>query len=57
MTVDEILAACRFVKETGTSSKVPIPIVTLEKLCADAKAWAETPGYVKDVAKAMRGDA
>jgi hypothetical protein len=54
MIADQILADCRRVKEAGTSSKVPVSIVALEKLCADAKAWAETPAYVRDVVEALR---
>jgi hypothetical protein len=54
MSVDQVLEDCRRVKEAGTSSKVPVHIVTLEKLCADAKRWAETPAYVRDVVEALR---
>jgi hypothetical protein len=43
MSVDQVLEDCRRTKEAGTSSKVPVPIIVLEKLCADAKMWAETP--------------
>lgn len=56
MTIDEVLQNCRLVKEAGTSSKVPVPIVVLEKLCAAARAWEQTPDYVKDVAKALKGE-
>ena len=55
MTVDQILENCRRIKEAGTSSKVPVPIVDLEKLCRDALMWQQTPEYVRDVAKALRG--
>jgi hypothetical protein len=54
MIADQILADCRRIKEAGTSSKVPVSIVALEKLCADAKMWAETPAYVRDVVEALR---
>jgi hypothetical protein len=54
MSVDQVLEDCRRVKEAGTSSKVPVPIIVLEKLCADAKMWAETPAYVRDVVEALR---
>lgn len=51
MTVDEILFACRSVKEAGTSSKVPVPISALEKLCRDALAYQSMPKFVKDLAQ------
>jgi hypothetical protein len=54
MSVDQVIEDCRRVKAAGTSSKVPVPIVVLEKLCADAKRWAETPAYVRDVVEALR---
>lgn len=54
MTADQLLEDYRRIKEAGTSSKVPVPIIVLEKLCADAKAWAETPAYVRDVVEALR---
>lgn len=54
MSADQILEDCRRIKAAGTSSKVPVPIVVLEKLCADAKMWAETPAYVRDVVEALR---
>jgi hypothetical protein len=54
MTVDEILAACQFVKQAGTSSKVPVNITTLERICHDAKAWQSTPQVIKDAAKAVQ---
>jgi hypothetical protein len=54
MSVDQVLEDCRRIKEAGTSSKVPVPIVILEKLCADAKAWQSTPQVIRDAAKAVQ---
>lgn len=54
MTIEEIFAACRTIKEAGTSSKVPVPIVTLEALARDASRWRETPAYIRDVAEAVK---
>ena len=54
MTADQILEDCRRIKEAGTSSKVPVPIVALEKLCRDALMWQQTPAYIRDVAEAVR---
>ena len=53
MSVDQVLEDCRRIKEAGTSSKVPVPIVILEKLCHDAKAWQSTPQVIRDAAKAV----
>ena len=53
MTCEEILSACRMIKESGTSSKVPIPIVTLEQLARDAAAWRSAPDQIKDAAKML----
>jgi hypothetical protein len=50
MSVEQVLEDCRRIKEAGTSSKVPVPITVLERLCRDAKAWAEAPQIVKDAA-------
>ena len=47
-TPDDILTACRQIKEAGTSSKVPVPITVLERICRDAKAWSEAPAILKD---------
>jgi len=55
MTTDQILAACRLIKESGTSSKVPVPIVTLEELARDAAAWRSAPEQIKDACKLMGG--
>lgn len=54
MTIEEILSACRMIKESGVSSKVPVPIVTLEALARDASRWRETPAYIRDVAEAVK---
>jgi hypothetical protein len=54
MSVDQVLEDCRRIKEAGTSSKVPVPIVILEKLCADARAWQNTPQVIRDAAKAVQ---
>jgi hypothetical protein len=54
MTADQVLEDCRRVKQAGTSSKVPVPIATLEKLCRDALAWQATPAYIREVAEAVR---
>lgn len=53
MTCEEVLAACRLIKESGVSSKVPIPIVTLEELARDAAAWRSAPEQIKDACKLM----
>ena len=53
MSVDQVIEDCRRIKEAGTSSKVPVPIVVLERICADAKAWASAPEYVKDVVRSL----
>ncbi len=53
MTTDEILSACRLIKQAGTSSKVPVPIATLEQLARDAAAWRSAPDQIKDAAKLM----
>jgi hypothetical protein len=55
MTTDQILAACRMVKEAGTSSKVPVPIVTLEPLARDAELWRSLPPDIKDAVKLIGG--
>jgi hypothetical protein len=47
-TVEDILKACQFVKQAGTSSKVPVNITTLERICRDAKLWADAPDVFKD---------
>ena len=47
-TIDDVLKACQFVKQTGTSSKVPVPIIVLERLCREAKLWADAPDVFKD---------
>lgn len=54
MSPEDILAACRQIKEAGTSSKVPIPIITLEQLARDAAAWRATPDYIREVARTVR---
>jgi hypothetical protein len=53
-SADDVLAACKFIRETGTSSRVPVPIVTLERLCADAKRWNDAPQFVREAAAAAR---
>jgi hypothetical protein len=52
MSAEQVLEDCRRVKEAGTSSKVPVPIVTLEKLCRDALAWQTAPQILKDAVRA-----
>jgi hypothetical protein len=54
MTADQILEDCKRIKQAGTSSKVPVPIAVLEQICADAKRWQATPGYIRDVVEAVR---
>lgn len=54
MTAEQVLEDCRRIKEAGTSSKVPVNITVLEKLCRDALNWQQTPAYVKDVVEAVR---
>ena len=54
MTTEQILAACRMVKEAGTSSKVPIPICTLEELARDAEQWRSMPEQIREAAKYVR---
>jgi hypothetical protein len=54
MTADQVLEDCRRIKQAGTSSKVPVPISVLEQICADAKRWQATPGYIRDVVEAVR---
>ena len=49
-TVEDVEKACAFVREAGTSSRVPVPITTLLRLCADAKAWQAAPQILKDAA-------
>lgn len=48
MTIHEILTACRSIKEAGTSSKVPLPITTIEQLCRDALMWRNAPQMVRE---------
>ncbi len=55
MTAEDVLAACKQIKESGTSSKVPIPIATLEQLAKDAAAWRSAPDQIKDAAKLLGG--
>jgi uncharacterized protein HemY len=50
-TIDDVLKACQFVKQAGTSSKVPVPIIVLERLCREAKLWADAPDVFKDAIK------
>ena len=51
MTATDILEMCRWVKESGRSSKVPVPISALEKLCRDALAYQSMPKFIKDAAQ------
>jgi hypothetical protein len=53
-TIEDVLKACQFVREAGTSSRVPVPIIALEKICRDALAWQSTPAYIREVAEAVR---
>ena len=55
-TADDILKACAFVREAGTSSRVPVPIIVLERLCREAKLWADAPDLLKDAIKAARAE-
>jgi hypothetical protein len=48
MTAEQALEACQFFRESGASSRVPVPIVSLEKLCRDAMAWQSAPQVFKD---------
>lgn len=48
MTADDVLNDCRRIKEAGTSSKVPVPITVLERLCHDAKKWQAAPQMLKE---------
>ena len=48
MTTGEALAACRMFKESGVSSKVPVPIVSLEPMARDADLWRALPDDIKD---------
>lgn len=47
-TADDILKACQFIREAGTSSRLPVPIIALERICRDAKLWADAPDVFKD---------
>jgi hypothetical protein len=55
MSAEQILADLKTWKGLGTSPKMPVHIVALEKLCRDALAWQATPEYIRDVAEAVRG--
>ena len=55
-TVEDVEKACAFIREAGTSSRVPVPITTLLKLCADARAWQSAPPLMKDAIKAARAE-
>lgn len=54
-TIHDVLTACKRVKESGTSSKVPVPISMLEKLCRDALMWQHAPPMMRDAIKSMEG--
>lgn len=56
MSVDQVMEDCRRIKAAGTSSKVPVPIVVLERLCADAKLWQSAPDLLKDAIKQARAE-
>lgn len=55
MTIHEILNACRTIKEAGTSSKVPLPITTIEELCKDALMWRNAPPMMREAVKSLGG--
>lgn len=55
-TADDILKACAFVREAGTSSRVPVPIIVLERLCNDAKLWQNAPDLLKDAIRQARAE-
>ena len=52
-TIHDVLMACRAVKEAGTSSKVPVPITVLERLCRDALFWQNAPPMMRDAIKSL----
>lgn len=52
-TIHDVLMACRTVKEAGTSSKVPVPISMLERICRDALFWQNAPPMMRDAIKTM----
>ena len=52
-TADDVLRACAFIKSAGTSSRVPVPITVLEKLCRDAIAWNSAPEMMRQAVKEM----
>lgn len=52
-TIHDVLTACRKVKEAGTSSKVPVPIAMLERLCRDALMWQHAPQMMREAIKTM----
>ena len=54
MTTEQILAACKLIRESGTSSKVPIPICTLEQLARDAEQWRSMPEQIREAARYVR---
>jgi hypothetical protein len=53
-TVEDVLKACQFIREAGTSSRVPVPIIVLERLCQDARLWQNAPDILKDAIKSAR---
>ena len=53
MTTDEIRRGIALMRDAG-NGRFPVPLVTLEKLLADAEAWGSAPKIVRDAARELR---
>jgi hypothetical protein len=56
MTAEQILSDLRTWKELGTSPKMPVHIVALEKVCRDAIAYQAMPQVIREAAEAVRAE-
>lgn len=52
-TLEDIDRAIEFLRETGTSSRVPIPLIIAKQLVEDARRYRALPPLVRDAGEAL----